>query len=229
MKKEKQGPGRPSISEGEATVPLMVRLPPSLLEQLDQARGQEPRSGYARRVLTQTLQEANMEFSVKERLALINQYKILVKLYPEEADYYEKQVSIFQNGYCLHYESDIRNIDKNGVSSEESIEVLEVLSLYRVIYDSYQNITDKEGINKNDINFRGFDALSEVNQYNYLNFRAEEENLFKELNLKNRDLDTHCPMLKTYRLMLKEWIKLGKGLILSKEKLLKILNILDVK
>lgn len=53
----KRGPGRPPLSEGEATRALYVRLPASVLEALAveaEARG-ERTAEYARRVLTESV------------------------------------------------------------------------------------------------------------------------------------------------------------------------------
>lgn len=40
-----------------------------------------------------------MQFTKKERLNLINQYKILSKLYPEDSEHYDELREILEDGY----------------------------------------------------------------------------------------------------------------------------------
>lgn len=48
-----------------------------------------------------------MKLTKVERLILSNQYSILEKLYPEEAEHYHLQKKIVENGYSLHYDMKI--------------------------------------------------------------------------------------------------------------------------
>ena len=41
--------------------------------------------------------------TLEQRLILINQYKILEKLYPEDAKTYARYQEILNKGYTLHY------------------------------------------------------------------------------------------------------------------------------
>lgn len=44
-----------------------------------------------------------MQFTKKERLSLINQYKILSKLYPEDSEHYDELREILEDGYEVFY------------------------------------------------------------------------------------------------------------------------------
>jgi len=87
-----------------------------------------------------------IKLSKKDRLFLINQYKILALLDKEgEEDYYQKCIKILDNGYEFHYHLLDQFID-DPMSKEESREILDILSMFRVLNDSYKQLKDKSGI-----------------------------------------------------------------------------------
>ena len=59
-----------------------------------------------------------MKLNKKERLNLVNQFLILEKLYPNEADYYAEHRQALQEGYELHYKWIYENM-WDGLSEEE--------------------------------------------------------------------------------------------------------------
>ena len=86
-----------------------------------------------------------MDLSELERQQLINQFLILEKLYPEDADYYAKHRKALQEGYKLHYKWIFEHLYEE-MSEEECEEVLDILEMYQALAWSYMNITGKKEV-----------------------------------------------------------------------------------
>ena len=147
-----------------------------------------------------------MEISKLDRLKLSNQYLILEKLYPAEADYFSKQRKIVQEGYIGLYKNLFSNIDSE-VSTEVTQEVLDILNMYRAITYSYQKIVGNKDIPESKYIFRGFDGNEEVEHLAFAEFFIFDMNRFPELRYGNEhaDINSHCSSLNRYRRMLKRW------------------------
>ncbi len=164
--------------------------------------------------------EALMELSQKDRLILLNQYLILEKLYPENKEYYEKVKHILENGYELMYDYILRLPDPT--SKEICQEVFDILEMYRNLNDSFRNLVDKSGIDKDDINFNGFDGNNEGDHLSLTDFLINEDNRYSEF--KREELNSHYPTLKNYRNMLIKWKSKGGYHSLSQDEILNIIN-----
>ena len=166
-----------------------------------------------------------MDLSKFERLIISNQFKILEKLYPEEAEYYSKHRKALENGYKLHYQWIVENL-YDEMSEEECQEVIDILSMYRSLTYSYQKLEDKSGIEESDIRFPGFDGNNETNQYSYTNYFIIELDRFKELTggSEYADFNSHCPMLDLYRRMLSKWKNLKDRNNLTEDEIISIVK-----
>lgn len=166
-----------------------------------------------------------MELTNIERLIIANQLKILEKLYPEEAEYYFQQRKAVEYGYTLHYDDLFESL-YDGLSEDECKEVLEILSMYRALTFSYQNLADKTGIEEEDIHFDGFDGNEETSQYFYVKYFIVDLGRFDELTYKekNPDFNSHLPMLDRYRRMLSVWRSYRDNHKLNNEQILSILR-----
>ena len=91
-----------------------------------------------------------MELSKKDRLILVNQYRILQKLSTEgyEIADYETKITALLNGFTLHYEDLFVEFSENELSKEESRYVLDVLELYRGIVFSYIRLCGENAVSK---------------------------------------------------------------------------------
>lgn len=141
-----------------------------------------------------------------ERLILINQYLILEKLYPEEATYYSRNREILENGYTLHY-SDLSEGITEEMSEQQQREILDILSMYRVLYFSVKERANKEQFKNKKIYFPGFDGNSEVSQLGYVLWFIFKLDRFDELKKEESydSYNTHSETLPTYRKMLEYW------------------------
>lgn len=166
-----------------------------------------------------------MDLTKIERLIIANQFKILEKLYPEEAEYYAKNRKALENGYKLHYQWIIENI-YDEMSEDECQEVVDILNMYRSLTFSYQKLSDKSGIDESEIKFPGFDGNNETRQYSYTNYFIMDLERFDELRggSEYADFNSHSEMLDRYRRMLNEWKKYDDRHNLSRDAIISIVK-----
>ena len=147
-----------------------------------------------------------MDFSITERLIIANQFKILEKLYPEEAEYYAAHRKALESGYKLHYAEIAENFF-DEMSEEECREVIDILDMYRSLTFSFNRLPDKTGIAESEIHFDGFDGNDETRQYLYAQYFIVDLDRFTELTYgqKHPDLNSHGHRLQKYRTMLAVW------------------------
>jgi uncharacterized protein len=167
----------------------------------------------------------DVNLSKLERLKLINQFKILEQLYPGEADHYKNQRTVLEWGYTRHY-SDMFHWIADEMSEEECNEIVEILELHRVLYDAYQKLKDKKGINPEDIQFKGFDGNNESKEMLYATFYMHELDGYRELRGSGQspDYNSHHPMIEKYRSMVKVWSGKAKSRQLGKEDIVDIIQ-----
>jgi hypothetical protein len=147
-----------------------------------------------------------MDLSLTERVIIANQFKILEKLYPDEAEYYSNYRKALECGYKLHYADIVENF-YDEMSEEDCREVIDILDMYRALTYSYNRLPDKAGIDERDIHFDGFDGNEETSQYLYAQYFIVDLDRFKELTYgqKHPDLNSHGHRLQKYRTMLEVW------------------------
>src|ERR1035437_2481872 len=166
-----------------------------------------------------------MKLSRVERLLISNQFKILEKLYPNDANYYQDQREVIEKGYELEYRDIFEHIysDEDALSSEDCCEVYDILMMYSKIKEVYNTLSDKSGIEDWQIAFTGFDGNSECEQIGYVQYLVDKKSKFRNLN-RGDNFDSHAPFLKNYRQMLEVWKKYDRKQVLSKDELMEILK-----
>lgn len=149
-----------------------------------------------------------MELTKKERLLLVNQYLILEKLYPDDEEYYKKMRIALEKGYTRHYSENIRFIE-NEMTEVQCEEAIEVLRMHRALNWSYDNLEDKEDVEKDDLKFSGYDLNNELEaKYaDYAKYYMHDLNLYEDLRAENdyETYNTHRLMLDKYRRMIVIW------------------------
>ena len=165
-----------------------------------------------------------MKLSKTERLLLSNQYKILQNLYPEDVAYYKEAQDIVDEGYELFYDLLTSHISHEPLNNEQCREVLDILTMYRILYFSYRDLEDKTEIDKTAIQFDGFDGNHEINYLSFAQFLIFKQGKFAELAPQDQytDLNSHSEKISSYRKMLKEWQKINKRNRLTKEDIQRI-------
>ena len=167
-----------------------------------------------------------MEFTKKERVALINQYRILGKLYPEEASHYEELEEILVEGYEIFYSKVTEWIDDDMPTHKCKL-VLDILELYRFIEDYIKVSKDKTAKGHHRSSFMGFDGNNESEYMTFARFLIEKQDKFVEQKAnfaKNDHLNSHVPMVETYKRMLGTWNGLGKPYKLNAQQVISILD-----
>ncbi|MEY7853957.1 YfbU family protein [Escherichia coli] len=151
--------------------------------------------------------EQNLALTKKDKMFLINQYKILSKLYPEEESHYLELIEILENGYAIFYSELERWID-DDMSVEHGKFVLDVLDLYRAIEDVKRKSKSQILITHPYSYFYGFDGNNEVEYFSFAGFLINKQGKYSEQKdylLKNDNLNSHAPMIGKYTKMLRKW------------------------
>lgn len=175
-----------------------------------------------------------MELSKKDRLILVNQYRILQKLSKEgyEIEDYETKINALLNGYILHYEDLFDEFSETELSVEESRYVLDVLELYRAIIFSYNRLCGENLITKltdKDIAFPGFDGNDECQYLSYARYFIEDLGRYDEIKqyCAERDLNSHMNTTARYKNMLADFSNIENRYryCMSEEQILKLLRL----
>jgi uncharacterized protein YfbU (UPF0304 family) len=164
---------------------------------------------------------------MSERLVLSNQYRILEKLYPEEAAYFAEARETVEQGYEGYYWRVFQSIDSEVVTQEECKEVLETMTMYSCLKDSFERLTDKSGIDARDIQFDGFDGNNESSLLSFANFYCGSGGRkFTDL-IDDHVPNSHSPRIDMYRRMLSVWASVPERMHrpreMSKESIQKII------
>ena len=170
--------------------------------------------------------EENLTLTINERLLLANQYLILEKLYPDEADSIKQMRTIVEKGYELHYNDLNVAITECRLTEEACREVMDILDMYRALSDSCNRLEEKEGIEKKKIQFDGFDGNDSSGRFFYARFLILSQGRWQEV-LEGRpgfDLNSHSSVIEIYRRMLNVWNELGKKFDLTRDEIRQILD-----
>lgn len=158
-----------------------------------------------------------------ERLILANQYEILSKLSEDkyERQSYEKMSSNLKNGYKWLYEQYFDVVSEN-LSADASELVIKTLCLYQALHYSYEDLDDKDGISEHEVKFQGFDGNNETELMGFV--RALKENDRFIDTIENGHLNSHRPMVNTYKKMVQQWQGFDEEVELTKDQIQQILN-----
>lgn len=147
-----------------------------------------------------------MDLSKKDRLLLINQYRILAALEKDDASHYNELIKILENGYSIFY-SMVDEWISEDMSEREGRFVLEILDLYRAVEDVKRKSKSKKLEDHNYSFFMGFDGNNETKYMAFSRFLVQEQGKFREQEKylrKNDNMNSHMPMIPKYQRMLDE-------------------------
>jgi uncharacterized protein YfbU (UPF0304 family) len=167
-----------------------------------------------------------MEISKKDRIILINQYRILSKLEPESADHYEELIHILEHGYEIFYPK-IDELVSEDIPTAEGVLVLEILDLYRMIEDHKSQHPGDEVSKHPWGTFSGFDGNNEGDYLGFTRFLIEKQSKYQEQQKYSKAKDgfnSHMPVVDKYKKMLKKWESKKRSMQLSKSDVLEILD-----
>ena len=137
-----------------------------------------------------------------ERLHLANQFSILERLDPDQKDHWAMCRKVIESGYTIMYGEVFQHINSE-LEREECEFVFDVLNMYRDLGHSYAALTDKGGIDADDVEFHGFDGNNETALYFFIEF-LKEQGRWSE-TLEKCGMNTHYPVVDRYRKMIPIW------------------------
>ncbi len=140
---------------------------------------------------------ADVTLDMRDRMILVNQYRILEKVDPKNASSYKRAITILEQGFEFDYDSIDGSIDRNTVSVAKCREVYEILEMYRRLHDSCEQLEDKSGIEERKVKFPGFDGNNESEYLAYGHF-LNGQGKYEESPM----LNSHMPSIDMYRRML---------------------------
>jgi uncharacterized protein YfbU (UPF0304 family) len=155
-----------------------------------------------------------------ERLTLMNQYRILAKLYPGEASGYSRFADALEHGFTHEYDDFLTGLDEE-MPGEQCAFVYRVLSMYEALHSSWHRVSDKGGISADRITYQGFDGNSEGQFMTYSRFIVEQRGLFDYIGIK--DHNSHLPSIVRYERMLEAWGRFDESHDLTIEQMQAIL------
>ncbi len=149
-----------------------------------------------------------------ERLLLINQFRMLEKLYPEGAKDWAESRDIIAHGYTIEYEDVFSEVFEE-MDIEECKYVYDVLDLHRTLIQSFEALADKKGLTLDDVRFRGFDGNNESKRWAFTEHLKKQgkwqETLTGGLNSHSISTMSRYPrMLEKYE-PIKEQLIAGTG------------------
>jgi uncharacterized protein YfbU (UPF0304 family) len=161
-----------------------------------------------------------------ERWILANQYRILESVDRQNADHYRDARMVLEEGYELHYDEIAENIyrDELTLSEAECTEVLDILSMFMALQDSYNALSDKSGIDARKIEFRGFDGNNETKQMVYARYYCRPKSGHFAGLEHSEGFNSHSRSLDHYQRMLSRWRQGGEQHSLSKEQIIEIIS-----
>ncbi|MDP8240995.1 MAG: YfbU family protein [Candidatus Hatepunaea meridiana] len=172
------------------------------------------------------MSDDRIELTVKDRIILENQYRILKALFPEEAEWYEGLRIIVEMGYEMHYSDLNPSINESQLSEDICREVMDILDMYRALNDSFDNLEDKKEIEKEDLQFMGFDGNDGTGRLGYARFLILRQQRWTEV-LDGRpgfDLNSHSRVNDMYHRMLDTLSNIGKKYNFTHDEIKRILD-----
>jgi uncharacterized protein len=134
-----------------------------------------------------------------ERLMLSNQFRILEKLEPEQAEMHRIRRDIVDGGFEGEYPT-IFDVMSAPTSAEVCNEVMAILRMFTWMQEAYIELEKPDVVNPRELEFMGFDAKSEGAHFQYAQ-RLFQRDLFAKVQ-RTSGLDSQRPQLSVYRRML---------------------------
>lgn len=160
-----------------------------------------------------------MKYSKFERFKMIQQMRILKALYPLQAEQYQENIKVLENGFELEIDelSDglYEGLDRHGCE-----EVRAILDMVAVMQRSNENLGFP--IPEEKVKFQGFAGNDHFAQHSYIKHLIDDT---KEYEYIKGVLNSHNPYtFPSYQTMLERWRSWGQPHQMSAEKILELLD-----
>lgn len=161
-----------------------------------------------------------------DRLMLSNQYRILEKLYPEEAEYFAIEREALEGGFELIYMEYLEKWE-SVLTEEECREVYDTLQLFSILEMWAGKLGETDWLKKQpNGTFSGYDGNNETKFMIFVRYIIERREQFKDL-LPTGYYNSHSPMRHEYQSMVARWREISSrnyGVELSMDNIKKILQ-----
>jgi len=165
-----------------------------------------------------------MEMTNAQRLILSNQYYLMAKLTPENAEKYKRLQTIVERGYELQMRE--MNKEYGCLVEDECREVIDIMEMYHAMQESNKMLSDEErnDVDQRRLQFLGFDIATEAQLVNYVRFLLDSDGLYPQFDKGDHHFNSHVPMLEKYRRMLVTWRNCPRQYHLSAAEFRQIFN-----
>lgn len=164
------------------------------------------------------------DLSLKDRLLLSNQYRILELLDKEGAAEHEEHRAVLTRAQETHYVTLLEDFS-NTLNLELTGEVMDILALFSRLRLSFDHLDGQTSIAEEGIEFSGFHPEFEREMLSYAQFYMQK--LGRHRWLRGGDgqgIESSVPMLDVYRRMLSAWKGIGMAKVLSESEISDIVN-----
>lgn len=146
----------------------------------------------------------DIELTDKERLFLANQYEILAALNDDE--HYALMAETLRAGHKWLYDQFFDSLSEN-LSDSKAQYVLTILGIFGDMKASYDDLTDKTGIDEKSLTFPGFDGNNECELLSFADGLIKHGRF--ETTLGKNARNSHMPTSGMYGRMIERWKELG--------------------
>lgn len=145
-----------------------------------------------------------------DRMMLSNQYRILEKLYPDEAESFEELREAVESGYELIYLESLGYLQET-LTEEQCVEVIDTLQLFLVMKQTAEKHEKDDWLKEqSDGIFGGYDGNNETKFMTFVEYLVERQGKFKDL-IPNNYFNSHTPKRGTYQKMVAKWREIAEG------------------
>lgn len=147
----------------------------------------------------------------KDRLILVNQYKILASLNKADAQDCNEKIIILENGFEKLYGELFENFTKEPLSVKDCSFVMDVLEMYGTgITLSFQKLKNST-LTINDIRLPGFNTNEEIRYYSFLLYWLETLDRYSEIQeISQGNYRGIGSNVGKYKKMIDKWKSFGK-------------------
>jgi uncharacterized protein len=148
---------------------------------------------------------AHLKLTDTERLILANQYEILAHI--KKDDHCFLMAKTLREGYEWLYRHYFDVLGEN-LATDKAEHVLNILSIYKDMKDSFSKLSNKSGISEGLLNFPGFDGNNESELLGFANALQKHASFGSTIGQPAKD--SHIPTTDIYERMIRKWEELGK-------------------
>lgn len=166
-----------------------------------------------------------MDLTPVDRWMLVNQYRLLERLYPEDAEEHRRIREALESGdaKAITAHAAFLAAVEPPLGDEEAAFVDEILEMYQALQRCHGALEDASGIEAEHVRFPGFAAGTEEGFRRHTRALIAGDDALSDFD-RTDDLESAADSLPRYRRMLDAWRLYGRSTDLSKVQILYILE-----